>query len=62
VLDRVAAAATDADHLDDGALFRGLLNDFKHGALLSPVRIADVSVVVVLLGTARLLLEIRLEP
>ena len=42
VVDGVAAAATDADDLDDGAVFRGLIDDFKHGALLSPVRTAAV--------------------
>jgi hypothetical protein len=40
VFDRVAAAAADADDLDDGSFLRGLVDDFKHGALLSPVRFA----------------------
>ena len=33
VLDGVAAAAADADHLDDGVL-RGAVYEFKHGAFL----------------------------
>jgi hypothetical protein len=35
VLDGVAAAAADADHLDDRAFLRVLVDDFEHGVLLS---------------------------
>ena len=34
VLDRVAAAAADADDLDDRAVLRGLVDDLEHGVLL----------------------------
>ena len=34
VLDGVAAAAADADDLDDRAVLRGLVDDFEHGITL----------------------------
>ena len=43
VLDGVAAASAHADDLDDGAFLRRLVDDFKHGVLLSPVRDAAAS-------------------
>ena len=43
VLDRVAAAAADADDLDDGSFLRGLVDDLKHGVLLSAVTLNAIS-------------------
>ena len=42
VLDGVAAAAADADDLDDRTVFRRFVDDFKHGAFLSPVWISGI--------------------
>ena len=42
VLDCISAAAADADDLDDRTVFRGFVDDFKHGAFLSPVWISGI--------------------
>jgi hypothetical protein len=42
VLHCIAAAAADADDLDDRAVFRRFVDDFKHGAFLSPVWISGI--------------------